>query len=75
MNNFEDEQVRLCQKYQADYLALDLDSRIGVSMNLFSGELPINGLRHRPEGDTNGWRFLMTNEYEDVWYDEKLIEV
>jgi len=55
MNNFEDEQIRLCQKYQADYWALDLDSKIGVSMNLLSGELPINGLRHRPEGDTNGW--------------------
>jgi hypothetical protein len=55
MKNFDDEQIRLCQKYQADYWALDLDSNLGVSMNLFSGELPINGLRHRPEGDSNGW--------------------
>ena len=29
--------------------------KAGVARNVGSGVLPINGLRHPPEGDTTGW--------------------
>lgn len=77
--------------------------------------MPINGLRHPPEGDTTGWyiyageslsdepdffkplhvkhldewcpqvkkylglapgwRFLIAGDYEDIWYDESLLQI
>jgi hypothetical protein len=30
-------------------------SKVGISRNVRSGLLPINGLRHPPVGDTTGW--------------------
>ncbi len=113
--NIEREQKELCQKYLTEYWPLDLNSRLGVSVNFFSRGLPLNGLRHPPEGDTNGWylwagevlsqaddffqplhakhlmekcpevlrylgllpgwRFLIANECEYVWYDEELLRI
>lgn len=29
--------------------------KVGISLNVRDGALPINGLRHRPVGDTTGW--------------------
>jgi hypothetical protein len=29
--------------------------KVGVALNLRDKEVPVNGLRHPPEGDTTGW--------------------
>ncbi|HEX5750645.1 MAG TPA: hypothetical protein VFZ09_30740 [Archangium sp.] len=29
--------------------------KVGISLNVKSGLMPINGLRHRIQGDTTGW--------------------
>lgn len=29
--------------------------KVGISPNVRAGLMPLNGLRHRPEGDTTGW--------------------
>jgi len=29
--------------------------KVGIARNVTSGLMPINGLRHPPEGDTTGW--------------------
>lgn len=42
-------------------LPLDLELKLGVSEDFFSGKLPLNGLRHSPEGDTCGW-YLWSGE-------------
>jgi hypothetical protein len=92
-----------------------LNLKLGISDNFFSGEVPLNGLRHPPEGDTcgwylwagetlsdaadffkplhvshlvdrspsimrylglpPGWRFLVADAYEDVWFDSTLLEI
>lgn len=84
-------------------------------MNVRHGALPINGLRHPPQGDTAGWyiwageelhkepdffkplhifhinewcpqiqkylalapgwRFLVANNYEDVWFDPTICDI
>lgn len=105
----------LCQKYQAGCDPPALGLKLGISKDFFSGKMPLNGLRHPPEGDTcgwyvwagdafpeaadsfqalhvahlvergsevvryfglaPGWRFLIADDCEDVWFDPKLLEV
>ena len=108
-------QKELCLRFGAGYESLDLNLNLGVSENLLSGVLPLNGLRHPPERDTcgwylwpgeelseapdffqpwhvyhlverrpdiakylglaPGWRFMVASDYEDVWFDLRLLEV
>ena len=93
-----------------------MQERVGLlgADDLFSEQLPLNGLRHLPTDNTcgwylwageemsddvgyfkpmhafhliercpqlipylglpAGWRFLVTDDYEDVWFDQKLLE-
>jgi hypothetical protein len=48
-------QLETCRKYRVECVTCDLNLKLGVSDNFFSGELPLNGLRHPPEADTCGW--------------------
>ena len=109
------EQNALCEKFHTYYVESPLNFKVGISRNIKEGAIPINGLRHPPEGDTTGWyiwggeeysdspdffvplhvkhlhewspliikylglppgwRFLVTQDYEDVWYDESLLTI
>ena len=111
----EASQLETCRKHGVECVPSDLNSKLGVSDNFFSGELPLNGLRHPLSGDTcgwylwagetlsdatdffkplhvshllernaaimrflslpPGWRFLVANDYEDVWFDSTLLEI
>ena len=113
-NEIQQKQKEICQKWQADFLESTSELKIGISENVKSGILPINGLRIYPESDTSGWyiwageelsneddffkplhiahlenwipninkylglapgwRFLIANNYEDVWFDEELLK-
>src|SRR5689334_10313565 len=112
MDEITSKQIEICKKYRAEYKPLDWGLKVGASVNLYSGELPINGLRISLSG-TSGWflwagkefsqdpdffqplhaihllekllevtpylglpedwRVLIAPGYEDVWYDEDLI--
>lgn len=48
-------QVKLCTKYGAQFMNSPADMKVGISLNVRDGILPINGVRHPPEGDTTGW--------------------
>lgn len=114
-SEIEREQFELCRKNGVVYEPFDFGSKLGASDNLLSGLLPLNGLRHPPEGDTSGWylwagegfstaadffkpmhanhliklrpdvmkylamppgwRFLVAGSYEDIWFDEELLNV
>ena len=39
-----------------------LNSKLGIALKTL-GKQPINGLRHRPEGETNGWYIWCGNEF------------
>lgn len=109
------EQNVICIKYNMPFFASPNELKVGIAKNVKSGLMPINGLRHPPEGDTTGWyiwageeysndpdffvplhvehleewsplilkylglppgaRFLVTNDYEDVWEDKTLLEI
>lgn len=112
--NFEKEQIELCRKFGAEFTRLDLNLRLGISRDFFSGSIPLNGLREIPENGIcgwylwagekmskdddyfepicvshliskspgilkylalpPGWRFLIADDYEDIWFDENLIK-
>jgi hypothetical protein len=109
------DQRAICVSYGTEFVPPLEDSRLGVALNVRAGLVPINGLRHPPTPDTNGWyvwageqfearddfflplhvshidswhrgiskflalppgwRFLFANGYEDVWFDEALLNV
>ena len=109
----EDYQQKICQKFGALFTASPSDKKIGIAKNVKSGAMPINGLRHLPDGDMTGWyiwageslstepdfflplhvshiadwcpvvndylglapgwRFLIADDYVDVWFDETLL--
>jgi hypothetical protein len=103
----------VCERFGAVFVPTEQNLKVGISENVRQGVMPINGLRHLPEGDTTGWyiwagnelpdestffqplhvehlsewapkiiqylglapgwRFLITDDYEDVWFDKSLI--
>jgi hypothetical protein len=111
--NYDEAQQNVCKKYGVPCVKCDLDHKVGIAENVKTGLKPINGLRHRPEGDTTGWyiwageklakdpdffvplhvkhlhewcpdvlkflglppgwRFLISENYEDVWRDPSLL--
>lgn len=112
-----EEQFRICKKYGAEFCPPKEGSTLGIAWNVKERNIyPINGLRHPPEGQTNGWyiwagnqiniedddffvplhishigewnprvlrflalppgwRFLVADDYEDVWFDENLLRI
>jgi hypothetical protein len=110
----EQEQRAFCEARECECLPATADSKLGYAMET-EGRLPINGLRHPPQSDTNGWyvwcgdemssgpdffsplhtrhliekcpevskflglppgyRFLIANDYIDLWYDSSLLDV
>jgi|SRR5690606_25134560 len=113
MRVIEELQKEICRKYGAEFLASPDSLKVGISLGVRDGRLPINGLRHAPSEDTTGWyiwageelsdkqdffsplhvehlddwcpqakkylglapgwRFLIAGDYEDVWFDETLL--
>ena len=107
-------QKEVCEKHGVLHCPSPSGLKVGIALNVRDGIVPINGLRHPPEGDTTGlyiwageelsddpgffkplhvehlsewcpeiqkylglppgWRFLIAGDYEDVWYDESLLE-
>lgn len=49
------EQKKICAKYAADFVVAPEHLVLGMSLSVKEGMMPINGLRHRPEGETTGW--------------------
>lgn len=64
IDNIEHLQRRICEKHGASFLATPFDSKVGIALNIRDGIVPINGLRHPPEGGTTGWY---------IWAGEELL--
>lgn len=58
-------QRALCECYGVDFFAAPQYLKVGVSRNVRDRLLPINGLRHLPEGDTTGWYIWAGEELSD----------
>jgi hypothetical protein len=58
-------QIEICRKYGATYLSSPADLKLGIARNVWEGRMPINGLRHHPEGDTTGWYIWASTGWSD----------
>jgi hypothetical protein len=56
-------QREFCYSKGVDFCASDPDSKLGMSDNLRKHIIPVNGLRHEPAGETNGWYIWGGNEF------------
>ena len=52
--DLETQQVALCRKYGQSCVVPAADTKLGFALGT-RGLVPVNGLRHPPKGDTNGW--------------------
>ena len=50
----ESEQQKLCSAHGVELYPCGPDTKVGIALDTLT-QTPINGLRHPPEGDTNGW--------------------
>lgn len=63
---YVEEQQRMFSRQQtASYYASPGDSKLGFALST-KGMVPINGLRHPPNGDTNGWYLWCGEQYSDA---------
>jgi hypothetical protein len=60
--DLEQQQRSFCLERGYDYVPSDPESKVGFARQT-QGQLPINGLRHPPQNETNGWY---------IWCGEKL---
>jgi|HubBroStandDraft_6_1064221.scaffolds.fasta_scaffold2111943_1 hypothetical protein len=61
----EEDQRGFSRQKSATYLASSPDSKLGFALST-KGLTPMNGLRHPPQGDTNGWYLWCGEEYSDA---------
>lgn len=54
-NGVSREQLEVCLRHGAGSLECPGYLKVGIARNVKNGVLPLNGLRHPPEGDTSGW--------------------
>ena len=50
----EELQRNLCAKYGVEFIGCAPGSKVGLALSTL-GRVPINGLRHPPTADSNGW--------------------
>jgi hypothetical protein len=55
IEEIEAEQKQTCARYGAVWTPAPRHLKFGIALNARSTLVPINGLRHPPEGDTTGW--------------------
>jgi hypothetical protein len=48
-------QKETCRRYGASYFESPSGSKVGIARNVRDGVMPLNGLRHPPQGDATGW--------------------
>ncbi|MGB1207094.1 MAG: immunity protein Imm33 domain-containing protein [Chitinophagales bacterium] len=58
------EQKQICQKYGAEYVESPLNEKVGISLEVLKGKVPIHGLRHSITESTTGW-YIWAGEYSE----------
>lgn len=56
-----EEQKAVCKKTEVEFVPADIELRIGLTDNVLTDLIPINGLRHNIEGIGTGW-FIWSGE-------------
>lgn len=53
-DELEEQQERLCADFKCECVPVNPSSKLGFALDT-KDRVPMNGLRHPPQGDTNGW--------------------
>jgi hypothetical protein len=61
----EKTQRAFCLEHNAEFLPTLPESKLGYALST-KGRLPVNGLRHLPEGDTSGWYIWCGEDFSDA---------
>jgi hypothetical protein len=61
----EEQQRAFCDQHSTAYVASPEQSKVGFALST-KGRIPVNGLRHPPQGDANGWYLWCGEEYSDA---------
>jgi hypothetical protein len=61
----ERDQRAFCRGRLTEYVASPGGSKIGLATST-KGQSPLNGLRHPPQGDTNGWYLWFGEKFENT---------
>jgi hypothetical protein len=61
-----DPQRELCRRHKAAYSPPEPDSKLGIASNVKAGLVPLNGLRHPPDGGTCGWYIWAGKEVSEA---------
>jgi hypothetical protein len=64
-NTLENKQREICTRFGATFYECDFNLKVGISRNVKDGVSPINGLRIKPDEDTNGW-YIWAGEWSDA---------
>jgi hypothetical protein len=63
------EQAAICARFGVEPSGVLPERKIGIARNVFGGLVPglvpVNGLRHKPEGDTSGWYIWAREQLSD----------
>lgn len=59
------EQLAICEKYGVIPFATPSYLKVGISLSAKEGQLPLNGIRCLPVGDTTGW-YIYGGEYSSA---------
>ena len=59
------EQAAVCTRFNVGASAVEPGQVVGIARNVLSGPVPLNGLRHEPEGGTSGWYIWAGEELSD----------
>jgi hypothetical protein len=59
-------QRETCASHGVPWVEAPKDLKVGLARNVRTGLLPVNGLRHPPEGDTTGWYIWAGQELSDA---------
>jgi len=64
MDSLDRHQIETCLRFDVVPDPPRPGSKLGVSSNIREVVSPLHGLRHAPEGDTNGW-YIWRGNYDD----------
>jgi hypothetical protein len=59
------EQAAVCARFGVEPSGVLPEQKVGIARNVLDGLVPVNGLRHKPEGDTSGWYIWAGEQLSD----------
>jgi hypothetical protein len=66
MSDDDQAQLATCQRFGVPHVPAPAGMKVGISKNVRDGVMPLNGMRHPPEGNTTGWYIWAGEELSDA---------